>query len=88
VSIDNGGSSRDFGHFYNDPGEDEYIRMNSLSKNAYNFYNNLLGQFEQDGGAYKPTPSSPVTNISNNGLGFFRASATVDITTIIPDLGN
>jgi hypothetical protein len=88
VSIDNGGSSRDFGHFYNDPGEDEYIRMNSLSKNAYNFYNNLLGQFKQDGGAYKPTPSSPITNISNNGLGFFRASATVDITTIIPDLGN
>jgi len=52
-----------------------YVALSSLTKQAYSYYKVLLDQFDSDGGAYKPTPASPPTNISNGGLGLFRASA-------------
>jgi len=64
-------------------GDSIHVTMSSLSSNAYNYYKNLIEQFENDGGAYKPTPASPPTNISNGGLGFFRASSVVEAKTII-----
>lgn len=51
------------------------ISMSSISENAYNYFSCLAQQMETDGGAFKPAPASPPTNISNGGLGFFRASA-------------
>jgi hypothetical protein len=80
LKIDDGASTRGVsGFFWNtSPYELHYIKMSSLSNQSYDFYKGVLAQFEQDGGAYKPTPSSPITNISNNGLGFFRASASVE----------
>ena len=55
------------------------MTMNSLTEEGYAFYNNLIGQFKSDGGAFKPTPASPVGNISDGALGFFRASATIEL---------
>jgi hypothetical protein len=52
-----------------------YVALSSLTKEAFNYYKNLLDQFDSDGGAYKPTPASPPGNISNGALGLFRASA-------------
>lgn len=56
------------------------ISMSALTKDAYYFYKSLIEQFNNDGGAYKPTPASPVGNISGNALGFFRASSVSGIT--------
>jgi len=85
VSIDNGGGPRDWDWFDNELGVLAYIRMNSLSDQSYNYYKFLLEQFQQDGGAYKPSPASPPTNISNGGLGFFRASAVAEAEAIIEE---
>jgi len=83
VSIDNGVGPRDWSWYRTWPGDLVYIRMNSLSDQSYNYYKFLLEQFQQDGGAYKPSPASPPTNISNGGLGFFRASAVAEAEAIV-----
>lgn len=83
VSIDNGAGPRDWGWHNYMLGDLAYIRMNSLSDQSYNYYKFLLEQFQQDGGAYKPSPASPPTNISNGGLGFFRASAVAEAEAIV-----
>lgn len=51
------------------------VVLASLTKEAFEFHNNLAQQFKNDGGAYSPAPSSPPTNISGGALGFFRASS-------------
>jgi len=66
-------------------GDSIYVALSSLSEQGYRYYKNLLDQFENDGGAYKPTPASPPTNISNGGLGLFRASAISEKRTKIPE---
>lgn len=88
--IDQGASIRGIsGFFWNtSPYQLQYIKMSSLSNQTYDFYKGVLAQFEQDGGAYKPTPSSPKSNISNGGLGLFRASASVEWEgTLAEELG-
>ena len=75
-NIDDGASPT--GHedfFYFEEGDSVRIRMLSLSKQAYEYYKSLIEQFENDGGAYSPTPSTPPTNLSGNALGYFRTSA-------------
>ncbi len=57
------------------PGDKVTINLMSLNDETYNYYKNLFEQFDYDGGTYKPSPASPPTNIDNNALGFFRASA-------------
>ena len=69
-------------------GDSIYVALNSLTKEAYNYYKVLLDQFDSDGGTYKPTPASPPGNISNGGLGLFRASAVSENGTYIPRTSN
>ena len=64
-------------------GDSIYVALSSLSETAYDFYEVLLDQFKNDGGVYKQVPASPPTNISNGGLGLFRASAVVEGRIII-----
>jgi len=83
-NLDDGASpvgQEDF--FYFNQGDKSKIRMLSLSENAYNYYEALLKQFENDGGAYSPTPASPPTNLTGNALGYFRASAVSEIDLIV-----
>jgi len=56
------------------------VTMASLTEESFNYYRGLINQFNNDGGVYSPSPTSPKTNISNGGLGFFRASAVNRIT--------
>jgi len=75
-NLDDGASPS--GHedfFYFSQWDSVTIRMLSLTESAYDFYKSLLSQFENDGGAYSPTPSTPTSNLSNGGLGYFRVSA-------------
>ena len=60
-----------------------YVKLNSLSKEAYLYYKALFQQLETDGGAFKPAPASPPTNISNGALGFFRTSAVSEKSAYI-----
>jgi hypothetical protein len=47
----------------------------SLTKEAYDYYSVLNSAFQNDGGAYSPSPASPPTNIKGGALGFFNASS-------------
>ena len=57
--------------------------MNSLTAEAFRFYEALINQFKDDGGVFKPSPASPPTNISGDALGFFGASALSEIKGIV-----
>jgi len=63
------------GYYTMYPGDSIFVRLSSLTKEAYLYYKALLQQFENDGGAFQPAPASPPTNISNGALGFFKAMA-------------
>ena len=60
---------------YPDITNDYFIEMHSLTEEAYQFYKALLQQFRNDGGMYSPSPGSPLGNIDNGALGFFKVSA-------------
>ncbi len=62
-----------------------FVYLCSLTQQHYNFLKLIIDQVESDGGTYKPTPSSPLTNISNNGLGYFGASAISRVFVFDPD---
>jgi len=52
------------------------IEMYSISRVAYVYYSDLWALLNNDaGGMFAPIPSSPRTNISNGGLGFFQVSS-------------
>lgn len=54
------------------------IRLQSLTKEFYNYLEALAKQREDDGNIYKPVPSSAPGNISGGALGFFFAIAVSD----------
>lgn len=54
-------------------------QLYSLTREAYKFYYVLVSSFENDGGAYSPTPSSAPSNIRGGALGFFNASAVATL---------
>jgi hypothetical protein len=58
------------------------MRLGSLTKEAYNYFNVLAKQMTYDGNIYKPTPTSPPGNISGGALGLFFASHISDKQTI------
>lgn len=50
------------------------IRLSSLTKEAYEYFNVLRKQLQADGNIYKPVPASAYGNISGGALGLFWAS--------------
>jgi hypothetical protein len=50
------------------------VRLSSLTKEAYDYFNALGKQLRDDGNVYKPVPASLKGNISGNALGFFWAT--------------
>lgn len=83
LRIDVGSSTSSVDYTTLSEGSPFNLSMSSLTKETYNYYMAIINQFKYDGGAYKPSPSSPPTNINNGALGFFRASAVVKISTIV-----
>jgi len=51
------------------------LQMYSLTKEAFEYYEALIKQFNNDGGIYQPSPASAPSNIKGGALGFFNASA-------------
>jgi hypothetical protein len=76
LSIDDGGSVAKYGEWYPSlyyPGDGIQVTMYSVTKATYDFYKASLDQFNNDGGAYSPTPATPPGNISGGAIGLFRA---------------
>lgn len=57
------------------------VRLQSLTKEAYDYFNILNKQSEDDGNIYKPMPSSASGNISGGALGLFYATHISDRLT-------
>ena len=73
------------GNFHLWPGDQVNIQMQSLTKEAYEFYMALINQLNYAAGVFHPAPASPPTNISNGGQGFFGASAVSRKSVIVPE---
>jgi len=51
------------------------IKLCSLTKNAYEYYDALNRQLQNDGNIYQPVPASATGNISGGALGLFWATS-------------
>jgi hypothetical protein len=54
------------------------IRLHSLTKEAYDYFNTTNKQLETNGNIYKPAPASARGNISGGALGLFYATTISD----------
>lgn len=84
LNISLGQTPRNFEYPWYWDGDSIYIGLSSLTKESYDYYNSLINQFKNDGGAYQLSPGSPPTNLTNGALGFFRASAISERKIKIP----
>jgi hypothetical protein len=76
LEIDDGQSASGHDFYREIPlGAEVEVFIESLTKDAYEFYKGIIDQFDSDGGAFSQTPASPPGNISNGALGLFRCSA-------------
>lgn len=55
------------------------VKMNCVDKNVWQYFNTLA---LQEGGAEAPAPSNPISNISNNALGYFSAQTVKTKTAV------
>ena len=83
LNVSLGANPRGYEYAIYREGDSIYIALSSLTKNAYKYYKAILQQFNSDGGVYQLSPASPPSNISNGGLGYFRASAVSEKRTKI-----
>jgi hypothetical protein len=56
------------------PGQSAQLRLQSLTRETYEYFKTLEKQFLDDGNVYKPTPASAKGNISGGALGLFWAT--------------
>lgn len=61
-----------------------HMRLSSLTKEAYEYFNVLRKQLQNDGNIYKPVPASAKGNITGGALGFFWAS-NISYKLILPN---
>ena len=75
LSIDDGATVVKYADFYPDVYSDTgvQVKMYSINCETYDFYKALLDQFNNDGGAFSPTPATPSGNINGGAIGLFRA---------------
>lgn len=76
LSIDDGATIAKYGQFYPYhayPGVGTMVKMYSVERETYQFYKDLIDQFNNDGGAYTHTPATPRGNITGGAIGLFRA---------------
>jgi hypothetical protein len=59
------------------------IKLTSLTKGSFNYFSQVIAQFQDDGNVYKPTSASAKGNISGGALGLFYAT-DVSYKLIVP----
>lgn len=62
-------------HFPFSESDTNIVRLNSITKECYDYYSDLIKQIRFDGGAFTPTPLTVRGNVSNGALGYFRVSS-------------
>jgi hypothetical protein len=60
------------------------LEMQSITKEYYNYYYQVMSVTDWNGGPLSGPPANPVGNISNNALGFFLAYSQERKTIIVP----
>lgn len=73
------------GVYYFTPGDRFFVQMQSLTKEAYAYYQALIDQLNYAAGVFHPSPANAPTNISNGGQGFFGASSVSRIAGTFPE---
>lgn len=63
-------------------GDTAKVEMYSLTQEAYNFYDGLNKNINNDGGLFSTPPSNPPSNVSNGALGLFQVSS-VEVKQIV-----
>jgi len=53
----------------------------SLNEECYHFHKNIVRQFSNDGGAYKPSPSTPQGSFGDEAIGLFQVSSVKTFKT-------
>ncbi|UII32022.1 DUF4249 domain-containing protein [Fulvivirga ulvae] len=64
-------------------GDKARVEMYSISRQGYIYYNDLYTLLTSDGGMFSPPPANPRTNLTNDALGYFQASAVVSDTIVV-----
>jgi len=66
------------------PGDRVRLEAYGISPTYYNYLNQIINNVYRQQGLFSP-PLAPYTgNVSNEGLGFFRASQMIAKDTIVP----
>lgn len=65
------------------PGDKATIEAYSLSRTGFVFYDDLQKLLANDGGMFNQPPANSRTNLSNNALGFFQASAINSASIVV-----
>jgi hypothetical protein len=65
------------------PGDKATIEAYSLSRTGFTFYDDLQKLLNNDGGMFNQPPANSRTNLSNNALGFFQASAINSASIVV-----
>jgi hypothetical protein len=66
-----------------DPGDNVRIELQNIDKNTYNFFRTLRNGASGIG-FLSASPANPISNISNNGLGYFSAFSSKEGYLTIP----
>jgi hypothetical protein len=64
-------------------GDKLVFNLSSLSEAAYNYYNGVSLQLQNDGGFFSTPPANAVNNLSDGALGFFQASSVASDSLIV-----
>lgn len=64
-------------------GDTARVEMYSITRQGYIYYNDLYTLLNSDGGMFSPPPANPRSNLSNNALGYFQASAVVSDSIVV-----
>ncbi|MDX9695527.1 MAG: DUF4249 family protein [Bacteroidales bacterium] len=68
-------------NFSSDFRDTTQFNVYSLNKKSYDFHKNIIKQFSNDGGAYKPSPSTPQGSFGDEAIGLFQVSSVKTFKT-------
>ncbi len=71
--------------FILEAGDSVVIEQFNLSPEYFQYIIDLNAQLSRSGSPFDPPPTNPITNISNNGLGYFSVAHYTDATIVVQE---